>query len=61
MECTGLDAIRLLSGVFTKDQAVDRLALINLIVRGMVGEADPEFVKDTVLKSCNITLTDLVV
>lgn len=58
-EDTCLNTIRGLSGVFPRDQAVDRLALICLIVRGMQGDADAGFVKETVLKATGVTLTDL--
>ena len=59
-EYTCLDAIRRLSGIFRKDEAVDRLAVICLIVRGMQGDADHEFVQE-VLGKMGIRLTDLEV
>ena len=51
-----IDAIRILSGIFEKDTAVDRLALVNLIVRGIVGDADKSFVKETVLKTTKLEI-----
>ena len=58
-EFTCLEAIRRLSGVFRPSEAVDRLALICLIIRGMQGDAEADFVKETVLKATGLKLTDL--
>ena len=59
MDCTCLDAIRHISGIFKSEEAVDRLALICLIIRGMQGDAEADFVKETVLKATGLTITDL--
>jgi len=58
-EYTCLEAIRVLSGIFNPEQAPNILAIINLIVRGMMGIAETDYVKDTVLRRTEITLTDL--
>jgi hypothetical protein len=58
MESKCLDAIRIISGVFRPEEAVDRLALICLIVRGMQGDAEHGFVRE-VVGNMGITLTDL--
>ena len=57
-EYTCLEAIRRLSGMFKPSEATDRLAIICLIVRGMQGDAEPDYVKG-VLGEMGITLTDL--
>jgi hypothetical protein len=53
---TGLEAIRAITGIFEPKEAVDRLALVNLIIRGMVGDAEKDFVKETVLRTTKIEL-----
>ena len=58
-EFTCLEAIRRLSGMFRPEQAVNILALICLIVRGMQGDAEHDFVKEETLKATGIILTDL--
>lgn len=45
-----LELIRVLSGIFVRSEAVNALALINLIVRGMVGDSEREFVSEMALK-----------
>ena len=57
-EYTCLEAIRRLSGIFSEKDAVDRLAIICLIVRGMQGDAEVDYVKE-VLEEVGIKLTDL--
>lgn len=59
MDCKCLEAIRLISGAFKPEEAVDRLALICLIVRGMQGDAEADFVKEAVLKATGLAITDL--
>ena len=51
-----LELIRTLSGIFVKSEAVNALALINLIVRGMVGDSEREFVGEQVLKYTQIEI-----
>lgn len=51
-----LELIRTLSGIFVHSQAVNALALINLIVRGMEGDSDKDFVSEQVLKYAEIEL-----
>ena len=53
---TGLDAIRDLTGIFTMKDTANRLAMVNLIVRGMQGDAEKDFVKETILKVFDIDL-----
>jgi hypothetical protein len=51
-----LELIRTLSGIFVQSEAVNALALINLVVRGMIGDSDREFVSETVLKYARIEI-----
>ena len=53
---TGLEAIRVITGIFEPKGSVDRLALVNLIARGMLGEAEKDYVKETILKVFDIDL-----
>jgi len=56
MKLKPLKAIRALSGIFLQNEAVERLALINLIVRATEGYAEKDFTKKTVLEVANIEL-----
>lgn len=50
IEVTPIEAIRLLSGIITPKDAVDRLAIVNLVARYLLGLADKDFVDETMLK-----------
>lgn len=50
IEVTPIEAIRLLSGIVTSKDAVDRLAIVNLVARYLLGLADKDFVDETMLK-----------
>jgi hypothetical protein len=41
-----LDKIRMLSGVFRQQEAVDRLALVNLLTRYLLGDSEKAFVEE---------------
>lgn len=41
-----LDKIRMLSGVFRQQEAVDRLALVNLLTRYLLGDSEKNFVEE---------------
>ena len=41
-----LDQIRMLSGMFRKQEAVDRLALVNLLTRYLLGDSEKAFVAE---------------
>jgi len=56
MKLKPLEAIRVLSGIFSQNEAIERLALINLIVRAMEGDAEKDFTKKTVLEVTKIEL-----
>ena len=43
-EITAIDLIRLLSGIVSPKDAIDRLALINALARYLIGIADEGFV-----------------
>ena len=47
---THIEAIRLLSGMFNPDQAVNILAFINLIARNSLGDAEDDFTDEQLLK-----------
>ena len=49
IEVTPVEAIRLLSGIITPKDAVDRLALVNLLSRYILGLAEKNFVEETML------------
>ena len=47
---TALELIRLFSGIISRNDAINRLSLINLLSRYLLGLAQEEFVKDQVDK-----------
>ena len=47
---TALELIRLLSGIMSRNDAINRLAMVNLLSRYLLGLAEEEFVKDQVDK-----------
>jgi hypothetical protein len=55
---TPLEAIRLLSlsGMFTPETAVNRLALVNLLARYLLGDAEEGFVRKLLLEKCGMQL-----
>lgn len=40
LELTGIEAIRLLSGIIVRDDATNRLAIVNLLARHLLGLAE---------------------
>lgn len=47
---THIEAIRLLSGMFNPEQAVNILAFINLIARNSLGDAEDNFTDEQLFK-----------
>jgi len=45
---TAIQMIRLLSGMFPPEEAVDRLALVNLLGRYVLGDAEYDFVNSQI-------------
>jgi hypothetical protein len=51
-ECSHIEAIRLISGMFTQEikEMGDRLSIINLLARNLMGEAEDDFTDETMEK-----------
>jgi hypothetical protein len=51
-EMNHIDAIRLISGKFTQEikEMGDRLSIINLLARNLVGDAEDDFTNETMKK-----------
>lgn len=50
IEVSPLEAIRLISGMFNPKEAVNRLAVVNLLSRYLLGMAEKDFVEETMMK-----------